>query len=534
MKFKKIVSGIASLTLAASAFAGLAVTANAGDTIVNHSFNFNTENPLTFNTNRVNVSHIAQDSETATASGTKGILSFGTVSNSSNAYSWARADLSAYIGKATSYTVSYKVFFHGTHDVRGVVGLVNPDDRNSVEKQTVSTTAMAGSVGRFAKENYLRFENGGTRDFLSSRDVNQWISVSITVDVSNKTYSYSATGDATASANGTFEGKGLTAAPKSLEVLVYSPANTADLIEIDDLTISATIPELEQVAYKLDAVNGDITLKEIKSGMTDINSDMTIGGIPAYIESNGSFYKLADDSVTGYKKSVNVGSGYAGTVSYEAAPSVVYFNDAESAPWKTEGDSYSGGVIGAWGNNGNVASIKLPAGYYTVNINVASKGGSGSNFRGEAIDVNGVRTAETSDNRTGDHEFPITITEANSTVTIYGKGTNKATDNLDFVLITKTGDYVAPTAAYKLDKEFASANDNASVWTLAVTPGTNALTSVDVTVNDHASSGAKTEMPELTNGTYNFFVIVNKLANDITSMSAVVNGAACTTTRITE
>jgi hypothetical protein len=71
---------------------------------------------------------------------------------------------------------------------------------------------------------------------------------------------------------------------------------------------------------------------------------------------------------------------------------------------------------------------------------VWSKAGSGSNYRRSAVEVNGYVEAMVDDNNNGEHVLSVLVPNNGASFKIYGRGTNKATDNIDYVLVRKTGD----------------------------------------------------------------------------------------------
>lgn len=193
--------------------------------------------------------------------------------------------------------------------------------------------------------------------------------------------------------------------------------------------------------YSIIAKCGDTEISTLAAGSCANNQLYTVTGLPQVIEKDDVFYSLNDSKVKNYSVSYYMGeSNETKYINYEKQTDIIYFNDATAAPWKTADGTASGGCYGSWGNNSNICNLVLNAGTYQVDINVWSKGGKGSNHRKESIALNGTVTAAISDNSNGSHIFDITVLADNTTLSIYGNGSNKATDNIDYVLIRKTGD----------------------------------------------------------------------------------------------
>lgn len=241
MKNKPLKRLTATLTAASVVIAGGLVPITAGAATTTTTFDFDSaDDAPNWEVNRFSASLVTEsDSSTATASGDKGVMKFTTASNASNgsgaSYARARYDFSDLVEGASSYTVSYKLYFNDTADVRGNVGLTSQTLR-SLDRYEVTPDGMIGTVGRYTNEIYLRFEPNGERGFLSNRDNNQWLDVSITVNADG-TYTYTVTGDGVSTASGTLADRGIADATV-LEVAAYNP-NSTDVVDMDDLQIKA-------------------------------------------------------------------------------------------------------------------------------------------------------------------------------------------------------------------------------------------------------------------------------------------------------
>ena len=95
----------------------------------------------------------------------------------------------------------------------------------------------------------------------------------------------------------------------------------------------------------------------------------------------------------------------------------------------------------------------------------------------------------------------------------------------------------APTATYKFINEFKTetgdnAVDKGSAYNLFVTPGTDEITSVTVKVN--GTSADQVATTQINSGSAVFAIAVNALKDEVTSITAVLNGVDYTATEKTE
>ena len=292
-----------------------------------------------------------------------------------------------------------------------------------------------GKANGKTNEDYFSINNKVKASSVSTLKANevldQWIHADITVNVKQRKVSYvikNSEGEILFSEeNIDFVSDAATACNQ----IDFYTAQTGDSY-IDNLTITTeSVYVIQQLNYQTE--DGTI-LKSDK-----VKSIGVIKGLPLVIKYEDSYYTLDDDRVSGY--SLDARSNYldeAVTVNYRLSPEIVYFNDAEESTWKFEDSSASGGYVGSWGND--ICSTTLDAGLYDVIINVWSKAGSGSNYRRSAVEVNGYVEAMVDDNNNGEHVLSVLVPNNGASFKIYGRGTNKATDNIDYVLVRKTGD----------------------------------------------------------------------------------------------
>ena len=165
-----------------------------------------------------------------------------------------------------------------------------------------------------------------------------------------------------------------------------------------------------------------------------------------YVERDNKFYLVDKVGTYGESGTFTDGEVINKTVSYtNEASDVEYFEDGIG---KNYTFGASGGYTGVWGGDAEqtqIGSLTLDAGNYEVTFYVWAKSGSGSNHRGEQLDVNGTEAVSVTGNINGERKYIFNVANDASTIDIYGKGTNKATDEIDYVLIKKVPASVSAT-----------------------------------------------------------------------------------------
>jgi len=136
----------------------------------------------------------------------------------------------------------------------------------------------------------------------------------------------------------------------------------------------------------------------------------------------------------------------------------------------------------------------------------------------------------------GEWSTDIPTATAVGTYTVYYKVVGDANHNdIAEKSVTATIGEKAAGATYAYVDEYTGDQyeGEASAWTVTVEPGSTAIESLDVKVNDQKTSkeGAWTDTV-LFGGSVTFGVAVNATADKVTSMTAVVNGADVPATRI--
>jgi len=273
MNFKKFISGVSAFAIAASAFAGMAVTANAA--LVPGDYN-------------ETISPAGVERVTNNNDGT-----FTTASNAGNKYAMALADLSGLedIDKASSVTVE----FDTVNAARFIVGLGDKDTRGTTAgTSSKSTYDTNGLVMRFGTTDgtYYRV-NGGTNN---SAAMNATVHASVTLNRAEGKYSYTlSSGETTL-----FSASDVETTVDNITVIeAYSWVGSATFT-FSDVSVSYTIPDVPLHNYTINAVDeNENVIAEIATGSAGEGN--TYGAdLGAVIENNGVFYQL-DPSIVGYK-----------------------------------------------------------------------------------------------------------------------------------------------------------------------------------------------------------------------------------------
>ena len=244
MKNKPLKRLTATLTAASVVIAGGLVPITAGAATTTTTFNFDTadDSPEWVwtsdnNSARHTVSVIPAGDATNGISGDTGVLKFEMSSNASNVRSSSVYDFEDLVEGASTYTISYKLYLAG-RGFRGAIGVVDPDARTSISKQSADSTGMIAPIVHTRNDAVIRLEDGtnGNHDFLENIDTgNKWINVSITVNADG-TYTYTVVADDAVTVNGNLSEKNMSKAT-AVEVCAWSPSGEA--INIDDLQIKA-------------------------------------------------------------------------------------------------------------------------------------------------------------------------------------------------------------------------------------------------------------------------------------------------------
>ena len=188
-------------------------------------------------------------------------------------------------------------------------------------------------------------------------------------------------------------------------------------------------------------VNGTSSYVDYPFTETDDRTCSYAVGWPMYkADGEGNYYQLTEETDYAAMGTFTNGETIVKTINYTTAASdVVWFYDVNGAtPNNTE---YSGGSY--TNTNSQLANVTVNAGVYDVTFSVVSKAGSGNSHRNAGVSVNGTNVANLSGNSNGLRTLQIIVVSDESVITAYGNGTSNYTDNLDYVIIRKTGELPA-------------------------------------------------------------------------------------------
>ena len=146
----------------------------------------------------------------------------------------------------------------------------------------------------------------------------------------------------------------------------------------------------------------------------------------------------------------------------------------------------------------------------------------------------GTTTCGTVEYKLGDGEWSTNVPEATAVgeYTVYYRIVGDANHNdLAENSVTVAIQAKAATATYENIGDFARA-DNASAWAVTVTPGSAAIESIDVKVNGRSSEEGIWSDSTVFSGAIQFGVAVNISADQVESVTAVVDGEDVVTTLV--
>lgn len=252
MRFKKLISGIAALTVASSAFAGLSITANAKTNSV--SFNFEDSNAVFTADSRITAA--IEANETLGSN----VLGFTCASNAQNGYSFAHYDFSDIVKGATSTTIEFD--YYNTQGGRAILTLGDASVRGTTggsSKATYSNTGAAFYLGSNKTNSMVNSETLALADYT-----NKWMHVSVTVDETVNKYSYSITSGDSTLKSGTDIAFAASDAADVTQIDLFGYINSSHCAMIDNLSITATLPDsaMYDVTYNVEGVVTSETVVE--------------------------------------------------------------------------------------------------------------------------------------------------------------------------------------------------------------------------------------------------------------------------------
>ena len=201
---------------------------------------------------------------------------------------------------------------------------------------------------------------------------------------------------------------------------------------------------------------------------------------------DSKFYTVTTDD---YSKALTYGAST--DVTYTLDETIVGYSDVTYNP---NNSSYSGGAGSPV--NSKLAEATVGEGLYRAEIMVISKSGSGSNHRQEAVFVNDVNVAQLSGNINGLRTLDFVVPVDKSTeVYVRGVGTSNYSDNLDYVIIRRTGDLPATENIVVTNAGFATYVSN---YNLDFTSSTTKAYKVNVAEKSVATLTQVDEVPART------------------------------------
>ncbi len=517
MKIKKWVSAISALTIAASAFAGMAVTASA----------------------TVSTPSVSEESDgTVVVTGIPAVLDTGCAIDDTTDYSSAEELLLGdwYVGSGRY----------------GSVGLAKFDITDYIEEyggayvlakvEAVVTAKYANTTGNMYIGCVNRLEDAWTtpitvNDLQELYGNNDLPSIdSVRLSSGYEAYELDVTEAFTDTDTDGVVTLGLYNTNNVRTFYVATNENTAQAGPSLKLTF---VPRIE-TSFNINIKCGD----DVKESV-DMTGYVGVGysySPAAYVEHNGEYYKYSDLNDDG--RVTPITGTYADdipdiTLQYDKVDDgMVYYAEAEeigSSATIAENVNMSCGLYAAMGATNNSSGLSklvtLPEGIYELSVAYVGNEGRGIYLRDTSL-PNAANTIINLDLPTETTKV-FTLTKE-TTLGIGGwtssnnNGSNQSAD-FDYVIIRKTGDLpepeVEPTATYTQIGDYTSETETdnvGSAFTFTVTPGSETIKTVSVKVNGVAAD--RTATTEISSGSAVFAVAVDAAADSVTSITAVING----------
>jgi hypothetical protein len=422
MKMKKLISAASALTLAASAFAGLAVTANAAVDV--------DLTPIA--TTQLN----ANDADTAqyNADATSWLTTQSSISGGkfkSNYVVITKIDASAYkdeiIKSATlSFTSQCTV---ADKNSRVDVAKINTDwdAETATWNNTNTAEVLAAST---------IFNNGANIGTTAT---------TVTVDVTD-----------------------LLRADEDKIVGFGIYTYTAREQQISNIKLNVQTSDAEMLAYTVNAVDesGNVLKEAIATGEAVGGSEYTVTGLPKVVESDGKFYEI-DSAVSNYSVTYTMGTeAQTQNVTYTATDAMDYYIEGESLSTVTSASATSSnGAYGAVAGTKTASIGTYSAGIYTLTFYLSERGDRGVYVRDASnsdTSTNVIATANIDKNSaSGVYTIDFVLTEETAlAVSGYTASNGKTNQSagIDYLYLKKTGEYVPTT----IDVTKVSTNDDTS------------------------------------------------------------------------
>lgn len=358
---------------------------------------------------------------------------FTTAGNAGNQYALALADLSGVenINGATSVTLEFDVTIPSGS--RWLVGIGDKNTRgtnaNGSNKSNYDTD---GLIMRFGTSDgtYYRF-NGGTNN-SNAFGVNAHCS--FTLDVVNKTYSYSITNGETV----LFSGSNVATTVTSATIVeAYSWLSNAT-ISLSNVSYSFEY-SAASFTYTVNAVDANNeVIKVIDTGTLEEPATIVY---PYAINVNGSWYTTSADSYAVNVSAINP----TANIIYTLDEQIVGFYEGEAA--KGDNSAYSNGAFGTVAaqnkrDRGTAAGTLTPGKYQFIARLVADGNSGRAITLREGTNDPMVSAVANNTTKTVTEEFEVYATTGNLYINGANSGTEKTnlSTSFDYIVIKRIGD----------------------------------------------------------------------------------------------
>ncbi len=308
----------------------------------------------------------------------------------------------------------------------------------------------------------------------------------------------------------------------------------------DNVALYNVIPDAAALDYSIVAKAGDVELQTLATGQAKPATGYGVTGIPEVIEKDGAYYRL-DSSVINHSVSYTMGDQeVANTVKYNLDETIVAYIEGEDLMASGSGnaiytdEAYSDGkaqtIMGD--RNLNTTINLAESGEYSLVVGQGARASSKNQPYTGAVNIDDTKLGSLTGTTSGIkvETMPNAMIAAGSH-TLSVAVEYSAISPIDYIIIKKVGDYVAPvvdpTATRKqlysgTTATDNTARDNGSAWLVTVTPGTNAIDTLGVSID--GTAGDKTiETSIFGEGKLTFAVVVNKIAAQITSFNVLAD-----------
>lgn len=597
MNFKKFISSISALAIAAGAFAGLAVTASAADPVTVYERTASTWTDADVGENEWSGGTVTADKgltvsySNAAAEASKsisGLISSGDIveftgswigggaSGRAGSYDYISFGSSLQLQEDGQSQITY-ISVNGTQtninigNTRGktytfdvivntatnTVTQFKVDDVDYISSLT-TTTLTDGSVDTITLGHYRAGREGfNSETTLAAIKVQRTEQTVSTVDYTVKyvdtegnslkdsvtrtnavNAEVSATSDDTVDIDKDGVRYSYNSSESTSSIILGDAAADNVITLVFDAHAATTVP--------VTAKAGDTVIATYDAIDTYIGYPYSFGPY-AYIQYEGSYYKynsIADNgSVPAVTGTATENSSIE--LSYTEADNVVWYAELDAnnkeghapfaAPFEStdaSGGQAGGAVYGADGSS-IIAGTFTPtvAGTYKITYNALS---TTSKTRNCYFTIDSTSTddgdLDSCDNGVfTTFEHTVHLTAEDHVIRLLSDGSaGFYVDYMVIELVEADSPVTPATVAISHVQDFTSETETdteASLWNLAVTAGTDAVTSVDVTVDGQASEGAITGTPVIASGSDAVFgIVINKIQEAIGSIKAVING----------